>query len=211
MVSGIFKKLVYKYRRMRHRFSGAEVSPVCRIGRGCEFSGKVTIGHDVRIDNDVRIGGAVNIGRGAFIQRGVSIAGNIDIGENTVVGVYTILATSPHGRLSIGNDVLVNSFSNLGANTSVVIKDHCIFASYVQITDATHGYDEPGELTKHAETTAEPVVVEKNVWLGSAVMIMKGVTVGEGSVIGAKSLVNKSIPPMSIAFGIPAKVSKKRG
>ena len=41
-------------------------------------------------------------------------------------------------------------------------------------------------------------------------MVMKGVTIGEGCVIGAKSLVNHDIPPYSIAFGTPAKVFRKR-
>jgi acetyltransferase-like isoleucine patch superfamily enzyme len=117
----------------------------------------------------------------------------------------------PNGHLKIGNDVLVNNFSVLGSSERVEIMDHCIFAAYVQITDAAHGFEDPTLMIKHAPFTTAPVTIEENVWLGSAVLIAKGVTVGKGSVIGAKSLVNTCIPPLSIAYGTPAKVVKVRG
>ncbi len=117
----------------------------------------------------------------------------------------------PAGYLLIGRDVLVNAYSVIGACERVEIGDHCIFAAYVHITDATHGITEPENLIKHAPSSAEPVFIGKNVWLGSAVMIMMGSSIGTGSVIGAKSLVNSAIPPMSIAYGIPARVMRQRG
>jgi acetyltransferase-like isoleucine patch superfamily enzyme len=55
-----------------------------------------------------------------------------------------------------------------------------------------------------------PVVIEQDVWIGAAVIILKGVTIGEGAVIGAGSLVTKDIPPYTIAVGTPAKSIKKR-
>ena len=112
--------------------------------------------------------------------------------------------------MKIGNDVQVNSFSVLGASDRVEIRDHCIFAAFVQITDAFHGFEDSDVLIKHAPFITSPVTIEKNVWLGSGVAVLKGVTIGEGSVIGAKALVTESIPPLSIAYGIPAKVMRKR-
>lgn len=55
-----------------------------------------------------------------------------------------------------------------------------------------------------------PPTIEDNVWIGANCIVMKGVTIGEGSVIGANSLVTKDIPPYSIAVGSPAKVIKNR-
>jgi len=187
------------------------IGPNVRIGRYVQISGDVKIGEGSNIGHDVRIAGNTKIGRGSIIERDVHIVGNVDIGENTVVGDCTILSTMPKGYLKIGNDVLVNNFSVLGSCERVEIMDHCIFAAYVQITDAAHGFEDPTLVIKHAPFSTAPVTIEENVWLGSAVMIAKGVTVGEGSVIGAKSLVKKSIPPLSIAYGIPANVIKVRG
>jgi acetyltransferase-like isoleucine patch superfamily enzyme len=51
-----------------------------------------------------------------------------------------------------------------------------------------------------------PVVIEENVWIGEGVAIMPDVTIGKGSVIGANAVVTKSVPPLSVVAGAPAKV-----
>ena len=56
----------------------------------------------------------------------------------------------------------------------------------------------------------QPVVIEDDVWVGSRVIILKGVTIGRGSVIAAGSVVTRSIPPYSICAGVPARVLKPR-
>jgi len=138
----------------------------------------------------------------------VEISGNVEIGGDTVIGGYSYLSTMTSGSLKIGQDVLVNAFSVVGASDRVEIGDHCIFAAYVHITDAAHGIDDPDALIKHAQWRSEPVWIGKNVWLGSAVMIAMGSKIGEGSVIGAKSMVNSEIPAMSIAYGVPARAMR---
>jgi acetyltransferase-like isoleucine patch superfamily enzyme len=152
----------------------------------------------------------ITIGKHCHIGMGVIMAGNIEIGDRTVIGEYTYLGTMPAGHLKIGEDCHINSMSSIGASKSVIIDDHCIFAPFIQITDASHGIDNKIELIKHAPISAESVCIGKNVWLGSGVVVLMGVTIGEGSVIGAKALVNKSIPEYSIAVGIPAQVIRKR-
>lgn len=54
-----------------------------------------------------------------------------------------------------------------------------------------------------------PVKIGKNCWLGEGVIVMPGVTIGDGSVIGAHSVVNKDIPPATIAVGSPARMVKQ--
>jgi acetyltransferase-like isoleucine patch superfamily enzyme len=203
--------LLNSFRVVYYKLLGVKIPFNAVIRSGSDISGKVTIGPKVHINKDVRIKGTVNIGSGSYIDRGVAIIGNVDIGRNTVVGSCTILSTMPKGYLKIGNDVLVNAFSVLGSSERVEIKDHCVFAAYVQITDAEHGFEDPAVLIKHAPFTTAPVVVEENVWFGSGVVVLKGVTVGSGAVIGAKSLVTKDIPALGIAYGTPAKVVKTRG
>lgn len=56
----------------------------------------------------------------------------------------------------------------------------------------------------------QPVVIKDDVWIGSGVIILKGVTIGEGSIIAAGALVNKDINPYSIVGGVPAKILKMR-
>lgn len=148
----------------------------------------------------------IRIGKHCYVGSGVTMHGNVCIGDGTVIGDMSILTTMPDGELIIGNDCYINSFNVLGAATRVSIGDHCLFAAFVQITDATHGKDDPGVLIKHAPITGSPVTIGKNVWFGSGAIVLQGVTIGDGAVVGAKALVNKSVPPRAIVVGIPAKL-----
>ena len=56
----------------------------------------------------------------------------------------------------------------------------------------------------------QPVVIEDDVWVGANVTILKGVTIGHGSVVAAGAVVTKSCPPYSIIGGVPAKILRKR-
>lgn len=53
-----------------------------------------------------------------------------------------------------------------------------------------------------------PVIIEKNVWIGENVVILKGVTIGEGSIIAASCVVTKNVPPFSLYGGVPGKIIK---
>jgi UDP-3-O-[3-hydroxymyristoyl] glucosamine N-acyltransferase len=180
------------------------------LGSSCRLSGNITIADGVFIDDDVRLSGNITLASGSYIERNVVMSGNVQIGRNSVVGSFTTLSTSSSGHLVVGDDVLINTLSVIGASLHTEIGDHCIFAPFVQITDSTHGIANIDQLIKHAPITSKPVLLGKNVWLGSSVVITQGVTIGEGSVIGANSLVNKSIPAFAIAGGSPAKILKSR-
>lgn len=187
-----------------------------RVGRGVQVGPNAVIDPLVVIDDQARIAegvvleGKVRIGARSSVQKFVEISGNVDIGPETTIGAYSYLSTMPLGSITIGKDVLVNAYSVIGSSERVTIDDHCIFAAYVQIGDATHGIKDPGTLIKHAKFEHAPVHIHKNVWLGSAAMVTMGVEIGEGSVVGAKALVNRSLPRMSVAYGIPARVVRRR-
>jgi lipopolysaccharide O-acetyltransferase len=181
-----------------------------QVGRHAVIAPGVVIGDQARIAEGVVLAGTVRIGAKSWIQKFVEISGNVDIGPETVVGAYSFLSTMPNASIKIGEDVLVNAYTVIGASERVTIDDHCIFAAYVQITDASHGIHDPAELTKHAEFDHAPVHIHRNVWLGSGAMVTMGVEIGEGCVIGAKALVNRSLPRRSVAYGIPARVVRTR-
>ena len=153
----------------------------------------------------------VKIGRGCHIERGVIIRGAVEIGDRTNIGAYSYLSTALGGRLVIGNDCHVGKLNQLGSGGSVVsIGDHCIFAAYVQVTDAIHEFRNRELCIIKAPVLASSVSIAPNVWLGSGVMVMTGVAIGEGAVIGAQSLVRASVPPFAIAVGTPARVVSYR-
>ena len=152
----------------------------------------------------------IQIGHGCYIGKGVKMVGNISIGNRTAIGDYTCFSTSETGMLNIGNDCHINSLTMIGSTAKVVISDHCIFAPFIQITDATHEFDDIKANIKDAPIAATPVHIGENVWLGSGVVVLKGVTIGKGAVVGASSLVKKSLPEGSVSVGAPAKVIRDR-
>jgi len=118
--------------------------------------------------------------------------------------------------IRIGKNVQINDNVHIAAVESVDIGDDVLIASKVFITDHNHGnygegeeQDSPMSKPNSRKIYTKPVKIEKNVWIGEFVCVLPGVTIGEGSIIGAMSVVTKNIEPFSIAVGSPAKVVKK--
>ena len=152
----------------------------------------------------------------------VSILGlnNITIGNNVKTGPRMKLRTfsSWKGKkynpiLKIGNNVNLESDCHISAINKVEIEDDVLIASFVYISDHSHGEINPEILKvpplERPLTSKGPIRICNNVWIGEKVSILSGVTIGEGSIIGANSVVTKNIPPFCIAAGCPAKIIKK--
>ena len=116
-------------------------------------------------------------------------------------------------KLTIGNNVLINYSCHIGVINEVTIGNDVLFGSRVLVTDHAHGVfsEEFANVPylKRPLISKGPVHIEDNVWLGENACILSGVTIGEGSIIGANTVVTKSIPPYSVAVGCPAKVIKR--
>lgn len=159
-----------------------------------------------------------------LIRRPIEIRGKslIDFGVNLTTGSYcrieaVILNENDllkSKKIVFGKDVILNDSVHIAANDLIVIGNNVLIASKVFITDHNHGsYNANGcsPLTPPNERPIESrsVHIEDNVWLGEFVSVLPGVTIGFGSIIGTGSVVTKSIPPYSIAIGMPAKVIKQ--
>ncbi|KAG5360227.1 putative acetyltransferase C18B11.09c [Yarrowia sp. B02] len=87
----------------------------------------------------------------------------------------------------------------------ITIGDRVIMGPGVKLITATH--DVEVQTRRDGVEYAQPINIGDDCWLGSAVQVMPGVTIGNGSTIGAGSIVTKDIPPYSVAMGVPAKVT----
>ncbi|MEQ9144836.1 MAG: acyltransferase [Parvibaculaceae bacterium] len=107
------------------------------------------------------------------------------------------------GEIHIGDYVLISPGNQIIASEKITIGSNTMIASgcYISDSDWHDTYDRTAEHDKHA-----PVVLEENVWLGTKVIVCKGVTIGENSIIGAGSVVASDIPANVIAAGSPARV-----
>lgn len=138
------------------------------------------------------------------------------IGNNVKIDVPFYCDYGQH--ISIGNNVIININCTFVDCNKITIGNNVLIASNVQIYTTTHPVNISDRLldnwsynNPHAffNTYSLPVTIEDNVWIGGGVIILPGVTIGKNSVIGAGSVVNKSIPPNSLAVGNPCKVIRK--
>ena len=91
-----------------------------------------------------------------------------------------------------------------------MIEDDVLIASNVTILDHQHGYQNASEPYKYQPLgRIAPVLIRRGTWIGQNVVILSGVTIGELAIIGANSVVTRSIPDRCIAVGAPAKVTKR--
>lgn len=132
------------------------------------------------------------------------------------VGLRVDAFGSEDVQVSFGNNIQVGDYVHVAAIQSVVVGDDVLIASKVYISDHDHGLyagapvsqSRPSDIQVERKLASAPVVIGRNVWIGENVCILKGVTIGCNSIIGASAVVTKSVPENSIVVGSPAKVIK---
>ena len=116
-------------------------------------------------------------------------------------------------NIFLGNNVIININCTFIDNAHITIGNNVLIASNVQIYTATHDTDPSKRMisdwkereTSWFRTFYKPVTICDGAWIGGGVIILPGVTIGENSVIGAGSIVTKSIPANCVAVGNPCK------
>lgn len=134
--------------------------------------------------------------------------GTITIGDHiniTSRSVQCELVTYPSGSIEIGNNISINFGTTIVAKQRVSIGDNVRIGPYSMIHDTD--IHVPGKSFVYSE--GKPITIEDNAWINSRVLVMKGATIGEGSVIAAGSVVSGIIPPNVVAGGTPARVIKE--
>jgi len=184
-----------------------------RIGRNVSLSlGAVVVASEVEIEDYVSIGFLTIVrGRRVKIGRHTQIGATsylyceaIEIGEDAKINeqVYVGGPMLPESLFRLGSRTIVMQMSFLNPTKPLIIGDdtgiggHCLIFTHGSWLNVLDGYP----------VTFEPVTLGASVWLPWRVFVMPGATIGDGSVIGANSLVQGSIPAGSLAVGAPAKV-----
>ncbi len=126
---------------------------------------------------------------------------------------------APNVSLRNGERIKIGAYSHIGAHCSIWAGDsvgritlgrHALLGPEVFIT-ASNYQIEPGIPVMDQPKLERDVIIGDDVWLGARVMVVAGVEIGDGCIIGASSVVTRSIPAGSIAVGIPARVVGRRG
>jgi acetyltransferase-like isoleucine patch superfamily enzyme len=138
---------------------------------------------------------------------------NVKIGDRAIIqnGVDFILGRPNSGscEIEIGERVFIGRGCEFNCVSRISIGRDSMIASNTTIVDSGHEFSEHIPMNQQAVTIGE-IIIGEDVWIGTGCKILKSVTIGRGSIIGAGSLVNKSIPENQIWAGTPAKFIKNR-
>ncbi len=142
----------------------------------------------------------------------ITLGDNSRIGKNAWLGCYNkVLSQVFQPQLRIGDNVSIGNYACITLISEVTIGDGCLFSDYVYISDHTHDVDPENNsplLGRPLEFKGN-VIIGNNCFIGMRVSILPGVTLGHNSIVGAHSVVTKSVPPYSMLAGAPAKIIKK--
>lgn len=140
---------------------------------------------------------------------------HITIGSNTTVLEYSRINVYPDAggicpQVSIGNNCYIGYYFSLLAGEDIIIEDDVLIASNVLINSHSHGHDPESEQPYLAQPlSGKSISIGEGSWIGEKASILPGVKIGKKCIIGANSVVTKSVPDFSIAVGAPARVIKR--
>jgi acetyltransferase-like isoleucine patch superfamily enzyme len=202
ILPSFLKKIIYRLR-------GYNIASDVKLNIGCVVIGKdVVIGKKSSIGfftivraSKIKIGRFVKIGAMSVIDTEYfSIDDDARINEQVYIGGMK----TPESALIMGKRTIIMQASYINPTQPIIIGDdsgiggHCLLFTHGSWNSVLEGYP-----VKFA-----PITIGKKVWLPWRVFVMPGVTIGDGVVVGADSLLNKDIPAHSLVAGSPAKIIK---
>ncbi|MBC7879717.1 MAG: acyltransferase [Anaerolineae bacterium] len=135
--------------------------------------------------------GIITLSSNTKLKYGVVLnawGGSIEIKSNVFIGEYTVIYG--HGGVSIGKDSLI--------------------AMHCKILSSNHTVPDRESQICSKPDILLPTTIGEDVWLGAGVTVLGGVKIGDGCVVGAGAVVSTSLPPYSVAVGVPARIVRMR-
>jgi len=139
---------------------------------------------------------------------------NLSAGRFCRIDVLSLSTTSAkHSakKLVFGENVQIGDRVQIAAAESVIIGDHCLIASNVFVSDHDHGSTEFDSMLippSERDLITAPIQIGHSCWIGQNVCILKGVILGENSIVAAGAVVTRSFPAFSVIGGVPARILK---
>ena len=155
----------------------------------------------------------IKIGKRTMIEPGAKLrtqyGGTIKVGSGSIIYRNALLLTHG-GDIVIGDNCTINPYTTIYGQGGVYIGNNVRIASHCSVIPANHIFSDPERPIFQQGLSKKGIVIEEDVWMGSGVKILDGVTVSKGCVIGANSVVTKSTQPYGVYVGVPAHLLKSR-
>ncbi|MDY7079048.1 MAG: acyltransferase [Chloroflexota bacterium] len=159
----------------------------------------------------------IHLGRQVYLDHGVYLHAcpqGIFIGDETFVMHGSILHVYnfrdlPHAGIWVGRNCFIGERCVIRGQGGVRIGNSVLLAPHVQILAVNHLFDDPSRPVIQQGITAQGIVVEDGAWIGAGAILLDGVRVGAGAVVGAGTVVTRSVPPRTLAVGVPAQVVRR--
>jgi acetyltransferase-like isoleucine patch superfamily enzyme len=161
----------------------------------------------------LRLGDRVRFGRnfqtnGRLVIQG---PGRVTFGDDINAWAHAeknvLITFTPDSRITIGSGTRLNG-AGVMAYTRIEVGPRCILGSTLVFDSDFHPLDPAHRHDPDAPVSCAPIIIEENVWLGGQSAVLKGVTVGENSVVAFRAVVSDDVPPNVVVAGNPARVVK---
>lgn len=138
----------------------------------------------------------------------IKVGNNCCFGSDLYLTAWSVNGTNP--SITIGDNCSFGSWNHISSSNSISIGEGLLTGKWVTIVDNSHGETDYNSLQirpwLRPVISKGPIKIGRNVWICDKATILPGVSIGDGSVIAANSVVTKDVPPYTIVGGIPAKV-----
>jgi acetyltransferase-like isoleucine patch superfamily enzyme len=174
-------------------------------GRGVVFGQNVSLRHPRKLhigDNVVVDDNCLLDAKGAS-NRGIRIGNGVFIGRNTIL-------SCKDGDIELADGANIGFNCEIFSASSVRVGPNALMAAYSYVIGGDHDFSDAGTSVLEQARTSAGVQIGEGAWIGAGAKILDGVTIGDHAIVGAGAVVRESVPPYTVAVGVPARVVSKR-
>ncbi len=201
----------YFLRTFRPRFYGW-------LTRLLYSSSNVRFGKKLRCDSIPKIlidkGARLEIGDGVELRRNLEIRVHqqsvMQIGNSVRIDRGVRLLSTNAAKITIADGVRIGLYTVFNGGDSISVGAGSLLSGFVYLQTSMHGFKNKGVAIQKQGYAHAPVCLKEDVWLGTHVVVLPGVTLESGVVVGSNAVVNKSVEAHAVIGGVPAKILKER-
>ena len=150
----------------------------------------------------------LKMAKGTLVKGSISVKGTVQISIAPSCRLGKAIEIFGSGQVTVGHNCSLNGCW-IGCDNSITIADDCLISDCYLLDTDYHNLDPRLRHAPAGPKVTAPVVIERNVWIGANATVMKGVTVGQDSVVGLGSVIRKSVSAGVVAIGNPQQIVKR--